>query len=53
MTPTAPAIEIAGVRLTHPDKQLYPEEHIAKRDLALYYEAVARASCCRMSRGAF
>lgn len=41
MRPAASAIQIAGVRLTHPDKQLYPEEHIAKRDLALYYEATA------------
>ena len=32
---------IAGVTLTHPDKVLYPEAGITKRDLALYYEAVA------------
>ena len=41
MNATAVAIEIAGVRLTHPDKQLYPEQHVAKRDLALYYQRVA------------
>ena len=41
MSPSASAIEIAGVRLTHPDKQLYPEEHVAKRDLAHYYELVS------------
>jgi len=50
MSPTAPAIEIAGVRLTHPDKELYPEEHIAKRDLALYYEAVAPRMLPHVSR---
>jgi bifunctional non-homologous end joining protein LigD len=32
---------IAGITLTHPDKVLYPEARITKRDLALYYEAVA------------
>jgi bifunctional non-homologous end joining protein LigD len=34
-------IEIAGVRLTHPDKVLYPEQAITKRALAEYYDAVA------------
>jgi bifunctional non-homologous end joining protein LigD len=34
-------VEIAGVRLTHPDRVLYPEQNITKRDLALYYEDVA------------
>jgi DNA ligase D len=34
-------IEIAGVRLTSPDKVLYPEQGTTKRDLAEYYIAVA------------
>ncbi|MDB5592684.1 non-homologous end-joining DNA ligase [Enterovirga sp.] len=34
-------IEIAGVRLSSPDKVLYPEQDITKRDLAEYYVAVA------------
>lgn len=50
MSPTAPAIQIAGVRLTHPAKELYPEEHIAKRDLALYYQAVAPRILPHISR---
>lgn len=32
---------IAGVRLTHPDKLLYPESEITKRDLAQYYDQIA------------
>src|SRR5207244_4308662 len=31
---------VAGVRLSNPDKLLYPEAHLSKRDLALYYAAV-------------
>jgi bifunctional non-homologous end joining protein LigD len=34
------AVEVAGVRLTHPDRVLYPEQGLTKRDLALYYESV-------------
>ena len=37
----ASRVEIAGVTLTHPEKVLYPEEGISKRELAEYYEAIA------------
>jgi bifunctional non-homologous end joining protein LigD len=32
---------VVGVRLTHPDRVLYPEQGITKRELALYYEKIA------------
>ncbi len=32
---------IAGVQISHPDRVLYPEAGITKRDLAEYYERVA------------
>jgi bifunctional non-homologous end joining protein LigD len=35
--------EVAGVRITHPDKILYPECQLTKLDLARYYEAIAEA----------
>jgi bifunctional non-homologous end joining protein LigD len=34
-------VEVEGVRLTSPDKVLYPEQGITKRELAAYYLAVA------------
>lgn len=34
--------EIAGVRLTHPDKILYPDQGLTKRELAEYLEVVAK-----------
>ena len=34
--------EIAGVRLTHPDKILYPDQGLSKRELAEYLEVVAK-----------
>lgn len=33
--------DFAGIRFTHPDKVLYPEEGITKLDLANYYRAIA------------
>ena len=43
-------IEIAGVRLTSPDKVLYPEQSITKRQLAQYYLAVAEAMLPHVAR---
>jgi bifunctional non-homologous end joining protein LigD len=34
-------VQVAGVRLTHPDRVLYPEQAITKLALARYYEAIA------------
>jgi bifunctional non-homologous end joining protein LigD len=32
---------IAGVKLTHPDRLVYPEQNLTKRELASYYEVIA------------
>jgi bifunctional non-homologous end joining protein LigD len=37
----AAAVEVAGVRLTHPEKLLFPASGITKLDLALHYERIA------------
>jgi bifunctional non-homologous end joining protein LigD len=37
----APEVRVAGVRLTHPDRVLYPAQGITKHDLALFYESIA------------
>jgi bifunctional non-homologous end joining protein LigD len=43
-------IELAGVRLTSPDKILYAEQGITKRDLAEYYMAVAERMLPHIAR---
>lgn len=35
------ATEFAGVKLSSPDKVLFPEHGVTKRDLAIYYERIA------------
>ena len=35
------AAAIAGVKLTNPDRVLYPQQGITKRDLAAFYESIA------------
>src|SRR6202007_2054936 len=34
------SVQFEGVRLTHPGRVLYPEDGLAKLDLARYYKAV-------------
>ena len=38
-----PAIEISGVRITHPARVMYPDLGLTKADVARYYDAVADA----------
>ena len=38
---SAPAGEVAGIKLSHPDKAYFPEAKLSKRDLAQYYEKIA------------
>ena len=40
-SPTPGAAEIAGVRITHPDRIVYPPQGITKLDLARFYESIA------------
>ena len=37
---TADAVVIRGVRISHPDRILYPDLDLSKSDLARYYEAI-------------
>jgi bifunctional non-homologous end joining protein LigD len=39
--PAGEDVVVAGVKLTHPDRILYPDQGITKRAMALYYEHVA------------
>ena len=41
MASDSESIVSAGVRLTHPDRVLFPGQGLSKRDLAAYYETVA------------
>ena len=34
-------VDVAGVALSHPDRQLYPDPPLTKVDLARYYESIA------------
>jgi bifunctional non-homologous end joining protein LigD len=36
----ASASQVAGITLSHPDKLMYPEAKLTKRDLARYYEEI-------------
>jgi bifunctional non-homologous end joining protein LigD len=38
---SADAPVVAGVRITHPDKLMFPELGVSKLDIARYYERVA------------
>ncbi len=39
--PPGKAVVVAGVRISHPDRSVYPEDRVSKRQVAQYYEAVA------------
>ena len=48
----AETVEIEGIRLTHPDKVLYPEQGITKRHLAQYYAEVSAQMLPHVARRA-
>jgi bifunctional non-homologous end joining protein LigD len=39
--PHGNSVKVAGITLTHPDRILYPEQGITKRELAEFYEQIA------------
>ena len=41
MSPPPSDPTIAGVRITHPDRVLYPDQGLTKRELAAYYADLA------------
>ena len=45
------SVIVEGVRLTHPDRVLYPEQGITKLALARYYVRSATGSCRRCGTG--
>src|SRR5690606_38646877 len=49
MARSTDVVEVAGVRLTSPDRALYPEQGITKRELAEYYAAVAESILPQLS----
>jgi bifunctional non-homologous end joining protein LigD len=49
-TRAADSSAVAGVRLSHPDKVLYPEQGITKQDLADYYLAAAERMLPHVAR---
>ena len=42
LPPRNQATQVAGVRLTHPERVLYPEVGVTKLELAQFYESIAR-----------
>ena len=40
-TSRAGEVVVAGVRITNPDRVVYPGQGLTKRDIALYYESIA------------
>jgi bifunctional non-homologous end joining protein LigD len=47
--PDSPAIEISGIRISHPDRVMYPDLGLTKEDVVRYYDAVADAMVPHLS----